>query len=241
MVRNLHRELHAALNVAYRRGLLVRNPATQARPPQVHQKPSTALTSGQARIVLEKAARQTYGVRWWLALLLGMRQGEVLNLTWADVDLERGVLIVQREHSKTKKGRAIPLPPVLVAMLDQLPRTSDYVFPRHSGQRRDAKADWTEWKVLLMSCDLPHVRLHDARHTTPTLLLELGVPARVVSEILGHSSTKLTLDTYTHVHDQTVRLALDQLTAHLTVKLTADTAALSVARRTAAKYEIAAT
>lgn len=222
MVRNLHRVLHAALQVAFRRGLLVRNPATQARPPTPRPKPSAALTAAQATHVLEVAATRPNGVRWWLALLLGMRQGEVLNLEWTDLDLERGVLIVARETKTRASKRALPLPAVVVTMLEDLPRISDYVFPRANGQRKDSKADWLEWQLLLERCGLERVRVHDCRHTTPTLLLELGVPARVVSEILGHSTIAMTLDTYTHVHDPMMRDALDKLTAALTAKPTVD-------------------
>lgn len=222
MVRNLHRVLHAALQVAWRRGLVVRNPVTQARPPTPQPKPAQPLTAEQAKLVLARAAEAVDGVRWWLALLLGMRQGEVLGLTWADVDLEARVLVVRKDRAKSGKGRAIPLPAQVASMLGQLPRSSMFVFPRPSGQRRDSKQDWNEWQLLLARCDLPRTRVHDCRHTTPTLLLELGVPARVVSEILGHSTTKLTLDTYTHVHDPSMRDALDRLTAHLTAKPTAD-------------------
>lgn len=222
MVRNLHRVLHASLEGATRRGLIVRNPATQARPPTSRPKPGAALTAPQAQIVLAEAATRPYGVRWWLALLLGMRQGEVLGLTWDDLDLEAGVLTVRRETAKTHRARALPLPPVVVTMLQQLPRSSPFVFPRASGARRDSKADWTEWQLLLAHCQLPRIRVHDARHTTPTLLLGLGVPARVVSEILGHATTAMTLDIYTHVSDPLMRAALDGLTAHLTAKTTAD-------------------
>lgn len=216
MVRNLHRVLHAALQVAWCRGLIVRNPASQVRPPAPAPKPAQALTATQARAVLARAAVMPYGVRWWLALLLGMRQGEVLSLTWDDVDLAGGLLYVRRAKSKTHRARALPLPPHVVTMLEQLPRTSDFVFPNSRGGQVDSKRDWQEWQDLLTWCHLPRVRVHDARHTTPTLLLELGVPARVVSEILGHSTTAMTLDVYTHVHDPVIRSALDALTAVLT-------------------------
>lgn len=215
MVRNLHRVLHAALQVAFRRGLLVRNPATQARPPTPRPKPSAALTAAQATHVLQVAAQRPNGVRWWLALLLGMRQGEVLNLLWTDLDLVAGVLVIQRETKSKASKRALPLPAIVVQMLNELPRNGPFVFPRANGQRKDSKADWLEWQLLLERCDLPRVRVHDCRHTTPTLLLELGVPARVVSEILGHSTIAITLDVYTHVHDPMMREALDRLTASL--------------------------
>jgi integrase len=48
-------------------------------------------------------------------------------------------------------------------------------------------------------CDVPRIRLHDLRHTFATLALEAGIAPKVVSEILGHSSIAITLDTYSHV------------------------------------------
>ena len=55
------------------------------------------------------------------------------------------------------------------------------------------------WKALLATAGVPDARLHDARHTAATLLLEQGVSPKVVQEILGHSSISLTLGTYAHV------------------------------------------
>jgi integrase len=222
MVRNLHRVLHAALQVAYRRGLIVRNPASQVRAPTPRPSAGTALTVTQAKIVLQVAATQPFGVRWWLALLLGMRQGEVLNLQWPDLNLDHGTLTVQRETKTRASQRTLPLPTVVVAMLQALPRTSVFVFPRPSGQRRDSKADWNEWQLLLARCQLPRVRVHDCRHTTPTLLAELGVHPRVVAAILGHATTNMTLNVYTQVHDPSMRAAVDELTALLTATMTAE-------------------
>jgi integrase len=218
MVRNLHRVLHAALNVALRRGLIVKNPASLVRAPNPEPKAIQPLTASEAKLVLAEAAKQPDGVRWWIAVLLAMRQGEVLGLQWADVDLERGVLLVRRDLAKSGKARAIPLPGQIVTMLGALDRTSNYVFPRTSGLKRDAKQDWNEWQLILARCGLPRHRVHDARHTTPTLLLELGVPARVVSEIMGHSTIAMTMNVYTHVHDPALRSALEGLTAQLTAE-----------------------
>jgi hypothetical protein len=67
------------------------------------------------------------------------------------------------------------------------------------------------WRALLDEAGVRHPRLHDARHTAATLLLQQGVPARVVMEILGHSQITLTLGTYSHVvpelaHDAAQRM-----------------------------------
>ena len=63
----------------------------------------------------------------------------------------------------------------------------------------DARRDWLDWKALLKVAEVRDARVHDARHTAATLLLQQGVPARVVMEVLGHSQISLTLGTYSHV------------------------------------------
>jgi integrase len=55
------------------------------------------------------------------------------------------------------------------------------------------------WKPLLRRAELPDIRFHDLRHTCATLLLTKGVHPKIVSEMLGHSSIAITLDTYSHV------------------------------------------
>jgi len=64
--------------------------------------------------------------------------------------------------------------------------------------RRDNLHD-KHWKPLLMRAGLPDIRFHDLRHTCATLLLTKGVHPKIVSEMLGHSSVSITLDTYSHV------------------------------------------
>lgn len=62
----------------------------------------------------------------------------------------------------------------------------------------DPRHDWAEWKNILDAAGIRDLRVHDGRHTTGTLLVESGVPLRVVMEILGHSSMRMT-QRYTHV------------------------------------------
>ena len=63
----------------------------------------------------------------------------------------------------------------------------------------DPRADHRRWRELLVRAGVRPARLHDARHTAATLLLQQGVPARVAMEVLGHSQISLTLGTYSHV------------------------------------------
>ena len=73
------------------------------------------------------------------------------------------------------------------------------VFVQATGAMIDPSRDWEEWKRLLAEAEVRDGRLHDARHTAATLLLEQGVDARIVMEILGHSQITLTQNTYQHV------------------------------------------
>ena len=86
----------------------------------------------------------------------------------------------------------------------------DLVFCRPDGRPIDPRDDWGAWRSLLEDADISHARLHDARHTAATLLLEQGVDIRVVQEILGHSSLAVT-KRYTHVTSRLARDAADRM------------------------------
>jgi site-specific recombinase XerD len=78
-------------------------------------------------------------------------------------------------------------------------RSWDLVFRQPDGKPVGHKRDHADWKSLLVDAGVRDARLHDARHTAASLLLLLKVPARVVMDILGHSSYQLTMNTYSHV------------------------------------------
>ena len=73
------------------------------------------------------------------------------------------------------------------------------VFAQPNGRPIDPSGDLRAWGELLKAAGVRPVRLLDARHTAATMMLTLGVPARVAMQILGHSQIGLTLGTYSHV------------------------------------------
>lgn len=85
------------------------------------------------------------------------------------------------------------------------------VFVDEIGRPIDPRRDWANWKQLLRDAGLRDARLHDARHTAATLLLQQGVLPRVVMEILGHSQIGLTQNTYQHVVPEIAREAADKI------------------------------
>lgn len=85
----------------------------------------------------------------------------------------------------------------------------DLVFRAADGRPVGHKIDHANWKQLLADAGVRDARLHDARHTAASLLLLLKVPARVVMDILGHSSYQLTMNTYSHVAPELSREAAE--------------------------------
>ncbi|MGZ4508199.1 MAG: site-specific integrase, partial [Blastococcus sp.] len=86
-----------------------------------------------------------------------------------------------------------------------------FVFSQPNGRPIDARRDWLDWKALLKTAGIRDARLHDARHTAATLLLQQGIPARVVMDILGHSQISLTLGTYSHVVPELAHEAAERM------------------------------
>ncbi len=221
-----HRILSRALKVAMQRGKVARNVCTLVDAPSLVRTEVDPLSAADARKLLVTARTGRNAARWSVALALGLRQGEALGLQWTDVDLERGTLTVRRAlqrqqgrglvfvEPKSRAGRrTVVLPTALrdglrthrAAQLEEriaaanVWQDSGLVFAQVNGRPIDPRRDWSDWKVLLQAAGVRDARLHDARHTAATLLLQQGVPARVAMQILGHSQISLTLGTYSHV------------------------------------------
>jgi len=221
-----HRVLSRSLRVAEQRHHILSNPAKLVDAPSVQRDEIEPYTREQARKILAAARGRRNAARWSVALAIGLRQGEALGLRWADVDLESGRLTVRRALQRQKgKGlvlvdvktkaseRVILLPASLLAEIkahraEQLAERihagsawvdHDLVFAQPIGRPIDSRRDWQDWRDLIADADVPTRRLHDARHTAATLMLLQGVDVKVVQQILGHSSSTLTRDTYQHV------------------------------------------
>ncbi len=237
-----HRVLARALKVAMQRGRVARNVATLVDAPTATREEVQPLMAGEARRLLTTARELPNGARWSVALALGLRQGEALGLLWDAVDLDAGTLTVKRAlQRQTGKGlllvepksrsgrRTVRLPAPLQDALHQhrarqrelrmaaanVWQDGGYVFCQANGRPIDPRRDWQEWKSLLKAAGVRDARLHDARHTAATMLLQQGVPARVAMQILGHSQIALTLGTYSHVVPELADEAAERMTSAL--------------------------
>lgn len=225
-VQYIHSVLHRALKHAVRWGLVVRNVAELADSPRVQRRPMKTLTPEQARTFLAGTRDDRLHALYVVALFTGMRQGEILGLHWADVDLERctihvvsalqpikGQGIVQSELKTDASRRQIVVSvPVVAALRRHRTRQLEerlffgpdwtdtgLVFTTGHGKPLHNSVVTHDFQDALERLGLPRLRFHDLRHTAATLLLAQGTHPKIVQEMLGHAQIALTLDTYSHV------------------------------------------
>jgi integrase len=145
-----------------------------------------------------------------LAINTGLRRGELLQLTWEDVDLDRAILTVRGEGAKSGKTRHVPLNAEAVRVLRewQGPTRSGLIFPGENGeQMTHLKSAWTRVAKL---AKLRAFRFHDLRHTFASKLVQRGVDLNTVRELLGHSDFSLTLR-YAHLAAENKAAAVAKL------------------------------
>lgn len=225
-IRRTHAVLHRAFSQAMRWGEMVRNPCDAVDQPRAGRKEMPTLSADQVGLLLTSTASDRYHAVYALAVTTGMRLGEILGLKWSDVELDAGRLSIRRslqrqrvggltftEPKTAKSRRTVELSRTALAALREhrtrqlrerlamgaVWQDFDLVFTNAIGGALDPGGVSTAFQVALSSAGLPKVRFHDLRHTAATLCLQAGVHIKLVSEMLGHSSVVITMDTYSHV------------------------------------------
>jgi integrase len=193
--------IRAALRMAVEDGLISTSPATRLRAPEPAQTDrhlwSHLWTPDEWRRFLD-ATEPPYTEAYRLLLALGCRRGELLALTWDDVDLATGVVRIHRSladqgklgPTKTGKARAVTVDAATLAMLSELPQTGDRLFNISPAMLSRI------FRATVKRAGLRPMRLHEVRHLSATMMLRAGVPVYVVSRRLGHARVGITIDTY---------------------------------------------
>jgi integrase len=239
-VHHLHVMLHRVLKQAERWGMVSRNVASMVDAPRRTFPEITTWNLEQVNHFFTVADQHHLAALWRLALLTGMRRGELLGLKWEDIDFDRGVLAVRRTMSRGKGGqwelgqpkttsgrRSIALPASCVTVLrkhranqnvqrlrlGELWQDCGFVLTNRTGGSLHVNSLGAAFKAVTATSKLPVIRFHDLRHTSATLLLAQGVHPKIVQERLGHADISMTLNRYSHVTPDMQRSAADMLDA----------------------------
>lgn len=219
-----HRLIKKALGRAVQLQFVIKNVAIDVEAPKPKKVTMRALDPQETVRLLKLFEGSAWYPLVVTSVATGMRRGELLALTWKDVDLNEGCVRIRSSVEQTKGNvaikepktkssrRKIMLPAFLVDLLrrHQLEQkklalklgtgyVNDRVFPGAMGGWTPPASYTHAFTRHVKGTEFEGVRLHDMRHTHASQLLLAGTHPKVVSERLGHSNIAITLDTYSHL------------------------------------------
>ncbi|MFF2189162.1 tyrosine recombinase XerC [Streptomyces sp. NPDC058155] len=231
--------LRAALQHAVREDELPRNVARNVELSLGNRREIEPLSSTEGRQLLAAARDNRLWAAYELAVRIGLRRGELLGLRWSDLDLYEGVLTVRQALQRVggellfvapktqRSARRVALPAECVTALraQRAQQLADkkaagdkwkgeghgLVFTTKNGTPIEPRNLNRSFEALCGRAGVRKVRFHDLRHTCASLLHEQGADARMIMEVLGHSSIRVTMDIYTFVRLDSQRSAFDRV------------------------------
>jgi integrase len=247
-IASIRRVLRSALGHAIREELISKNVIALTTLPNASKngkkRKHDTWSVEEARCFLEhlRAVEEPLYAAFVLTLVLGLRRGEVLGLTWESVNLDDRELwifrqltrvhgqLLHRDTTKTEDSAAsLPLPGLCVTALRHRLRIqmdareaagdrwtdSDLVFTTKYGTPVEPRNFNRSFDMHCRKAGVPRIRVHDTRHTCASILAALDVHPRVAMRILRHSQISVTMDVYTQVPTPETRKALDRLNESL--------------------------
>ena len=231
-VKNIHGVLHHALKQAVANGLIRSNPADAFTLPRIEKKELKPLDENEIALFLKAIHGHRFESIFLTTLFTGLREGEVLGLTWDCVDFDRGILLVNKQiqlhqeagidayklvSPKNGKSRSVAAAPSVIACLKrhksiqaemQIKAGSAWhnpdnlVFTDELGGHLTKSAVYRAFKSAVQSIGRPDARFHDMRHSYAVAAIRSGDDIKTIQSNLGHATAAFTLDVYGHVTDK---------------------------------------
>lgn len=231
------------LEVAVDWKLIKENPAKDIKNLKEEHKEVEVYTNDEVMTLFEALDHDKphYRILFKLAVTTGMRKGELLALKWDNVDLEEGTIHVKETVShlnkqfifkepKTKNSvRTISLPQFMIDELKQYhlhckktrfkmgelyKNPHNLLFHTINGNPITSSNISQKWKALTEQAGLKYIKFHALRHTSATILINQGLPAKIISSRLGHANVMTTLNIYAHAlreADETAAQKIDDI------------------------------
>ena len=239
-IKNLHGVIHKALDKAVQCRYIKFNPSDACELPRIEKKEMKVLKDAYLGMFLTEIKGKKYESLFFVDVFTGMREGEILGLTWDCVDFDNGIIHIEkqlkRKHGtnnayffdtlKNGKTRTVVPAPVVFDVLRKVKKEQaenklkygtsyenpdNLVFTNEIGQHIGVEALWQAFKRRAIAIGIPDLRFHDLRHSYATISIQNGDDIKTVSESLGHATVAFTLDVYGHVTDKMKRDSADRM------------------------------
>ncbi len=228
-IKNVHGIFHKALQQAVVNGYIRTNPADNCSLPRITKPELKPLNENQIRDFMNAIHGHRFEALYLVTLFTGMREGEILGLTWDCVNFDKGTILINKQLQKvrnkpeyrivsTKNGKSRCLTPASFVMetLKQVRyqqqenmrlcgkqwKNTEFVFTDELGQHLKHRTVYNNFKLLAAKIGSPETRFHDLRHSYAVVSIQSGDDIKTVQENLGHATAAFTLDVYGHVTEQ---------------------------------------
>jgi len=231
--------LHRAFKDAVRWDLIATNPITSAKKPPRRTKEMSAWTPEELNRFINVSSTDRFFAIWHLAATSGMRRGELLGLTWNDIDFTTGKVTIRKtriragnatieETPKSRKSqRTFAIDKQTLGVLKKWKtrqgsehlalgtKVSDHVVTETDGTLPDPNTFSRRFKALCKKSGLRMIRLHDMRHSYVVAARRAGADLKTISERIGHADPKVTLTVYDHVFVEDDQKAAISISDHI--------------------------
>jgi integrase len=230
-VKNIHGILHKALRQAVACGCMRTNPTVNCILPRIEKKDIQPLDENEIKLFLTAIKGHRFEMLFTVTLFTGLREGEVLGLTWDRINFTRGSILISRQLQKEKKvdgafrlvslkndrpRRIMPAPWVMDILKNRRLMQEEHraqageswsnpmnlVFTNELGRNLIPQTVVRDFKEIVTSIGRPDARFHDLRHSYAVAAILAGDDIKTVQGNLGHATAAFTLDVYGHVTDQ---------------------------------------
>lgn len=220
-IKNVHGVLHKALSTAKINSYIEFNPADKVILPSIPHNEIHVLSLSEIRTFMRAIRGHDKEYLYLITLFSGLREGEVIGLTWDCINFDEGYIKVYRQlirrknasgHGqhyewgslKNNKSRKIYLCPTAMQILLKLKaerKSNEFVFVNADGSHYTHCAVYNALQKIIDKYGMSHFRFHDLRHTYATMALKAGVDIKTLQYNLGHYTASFTLDVYGHCTD----------------------------------------
>ncbi len=250
----VYKMLKAVLNKAVKWGFVLSNPCDRIDTPHYKAVEKGTLTEEQMQAIADKIKLEDakYQALFYFAVLCGMRRQEIVGLKWSEIDFKENRFKINRAAShltgkgtvatatKTEKSvRVLFLPEILKSILFRLNGeqnrlkfvygdkwiNEDWIFTQQNGHIMHIQTPTHWWCEFAKANNISGVTFHGLRHTAATYMIKNNVPISTVSGVLGHANITTTLNTYTHVVEDTKKSAINIMADMLSRKDAPETSA----------------